>query len=159
MWSRDAFEELLLALAQSPSGGRVHIMAHSMGSLLTLETMRMLRATGGEAAMARIGAVVLASPDVDIDLFTRAIERLGPDAQKITVISATNDRALDLSRRLAGGVVRAGAAEREKLVKLEAHGVRIADASEYGAGVINHDLVLSNAEVRAVVKRAIERAG
>src|SRR3712207_8376724 len=43
MWSRDAFEELLQALAESPSGGRVHIVAHSMGTLLTLETLRMLR--------------------------------------------------------------------------------------------------------------------
>jgi esterase/lipase superfamily enzyme len=159
MWSRDGLEELLLALAQSPSGGRIHVMAHSMGTLLALETLRMLRASGGEAAMAKIGAVVLASPDIDIDLFTRGIERLGPDAKKITVISSTNDRALDLSRRIAGGVVRAGAADREKLAKLEALGVRIADASDYGGGIINHDLFLSNAEVREVVKRAVERAG
>ena len=159
LWSRDALEELLATLAQSARGGRVHIMAHSMGTLLTLETLRMLRATGGETAMARIGAVVLASPDIDIDVFTREIERLGPDAKKITVISATNDRALDLSRRIAGGVVRAGAAERAKLEKLEALGVRIADASDYGGGLVNHDLFLSNADVRAVVRRAVERAG
>lgn len=159
MWSRDALEDLLLALAQSPSGGRVHIMAHSMGTLLTLETLRMLRASGGEAAMARIGAVVLASPDIDIDLFTRGIEKLGPDARKITVISSTKDRALELSRTIAGGVVRAGAADREKLEKLEALGVRIADASDYGGGLINHDLFLTSTDVQQVVKRALERAG
>jgi esterase/lipase superfamily enzyme len=119
----------------------------------------VLRATGGEAAMARIHAIVLASPDIDIDLFARAVERLGPDAKKITVISSTKDRALALSRRIAGGVVRAGAADREKLAKLEALGVRLADASDYGGGLVNHDLFLSNEEVRQVVKRAVERAG
>ena len=158
LWSRDAFEDLLKALAESPSGGSVHIVAHSMGTLLTLETLRMLRASGGEAAMARIGAVVLAAPDVDLDLFTRSVERLGPDAQKITVISSTNDRALALSGRLAGSA-RAGAAEREKL---EALGVRVADASEYSGGfanIISHDLFLSNQEVQQVVKRALDRAG
>ena len=31
MWSRDALENLLLTMAQSSSGGRVHIVAHSMG--------------------------------------------------------------------------------------------------------------------------------
>src|SRR5918998_313287 len=103
MWSRDAFEDLLKALADSPSGGRVHIVAHSMGTLLTLETLRILRASGGDMAMARIGAVVLAAPDIDLDLFTRGIERLGPDARKITVITSTNDRALGLSSRIAGG--------------------------------------------------------
>jgi esterase/lipase superfamily enzyme len=155
MWSRDSLEDLLTALAKTQSGGRIHIVAHSMGTLLTLETLRMVRASGGESAMERIGAVVLAAPDIDIDLFARGLERLGSDAKKITVISSTNDRALAMSSRLAGGIVRAGAADRERL---EALGVRVADASEFGGGIINHDLFLSNKEVQQVVKRAIERS-
>lgn len=154
MWSRDALEDLLTAMAKTQSGGRIHIVAHSMGTLLTLETLRMLRAAGGDNAMERIGAVVLAAPDIDIDLFARGLERLGRDARKITVISSTNDRALAVSSRLAGGIIRAGAADRERL---EALGVRVADASEFGGGIINHDLFLSNKEVQQVVKRAIER--
>jgi esterase/lipase superfamily enzyme len=154
MWSRDALEDLLAAVAGTPSGGRIHIVAHSMGTLLTLETLRMLRATGGDTAMSRIGSVVLAAPDIDIDLFTRSVERLGDDAKKITVISARNDRALAVSSRLAGGVLRAGAAERDRL---EALGVRVADASEFAGGIVNHDLFLSNKEVQQVVKRAMER--
>ena len=63
MWSRDALEQVLSGLITSPTVGRLHIVAHSMGTLLTLETLRMLRATGGETAMSRIGAVVLAAPD------------------------------------------------------------------------------------------------
>jgi len=154
MWSRDPLEDLLAAIAKTPSGGRVHIVAHSMGTLLTLEALRMLRTDAGPSAMERIGAIVLAAPDIDIDLFARSIERLGPDAKKITVISSTNDRALAVSSRLAGGIIRAGAADRERL---EALGVRVADASEFGGGIINHDLFLSNREVEQVVKRAIER--
>ncbi|MFL4996380.1 MAG: alpha/beta hydrolase [Microvirga sp.] len=155
MWSRDALEDLLTAIAKTPSGGRIHIVAHSMGTLLTLETLRMLRASGGESAMERIGAVVLAAPDIDIDLFARGLERLGPDAKKITVISSTNDRALAVSSRLAGGIIRAGAADRERLESL---GVRVADASEFGGGIINHDLFLTNKEVQQVIKRAIDRS-
>jgi esterase/lipase superfamily enzyme len=156
MWSRDALEDLLLAVANSPSGGRVHIVAHSMGTLLTLETLRMLRAAGGDAVMSRIGSVVLAAPDVDFDLFARTMEKLGPDARKITVISSANDRALQVSSQIAGGTVRAGAAERSRL---EALGVRVADASEFAGGFINHDLFLSYAVVQQVVRRAIERVG
>ena len=156
LWSRDAFEDLLQALAESPSGGRVHIVAHSMGTLLTLETLRMLRTSGGASAMARIGTVVLAAPDIDMDLFARGVERLGPDANRITVISSTKDRALAVSSRIAGGVQRAGAADRERL---EALGVRVADASDYGGGLLNHSLFLTNDEVQQVVKRAIDRAG
>lgn len=155
MWSRDAMEDVLSAIAKSPSGGRIHIVAHSMGTLLTLEALRMVRADGGETAMSRIGAVVMAAPDIDIDLFARGLERLGPDASKITVISATNDRALAVSSRLAGGIVRAGAADRERL---EALGVRVADASDFSSTMgINHSLFLSDPIVQQVVKRAIER--
>ena len=48
------------------------------------------------------------------------------------------------------------ASERERL---EALGVRVADASEFTGGLVNHDLFLSNADVQQVVRRAIERAG
>ncbi len=155
MWSRDALLDVLLAAARSNSGGRINIVAHSMGTLLTLETLRMYRAEGGDLLMSRIGAIVLASPDVDIDVFTQAVERLGPDAKKITVISSTKDRALALSSTLAGGVERAGAANRDRLEEL---GVRVADASAFGGGVVNHDLFLSNNDVQQVIRRAIDRA-
>ena len=157
MWSRDGFEEALKGLADNQSVGRIHIVAHSMGTLLTLETLRQLRAVGGDAAMARIGAVVLAAPDIDIDQFEQVVRRLGDLATRITVISATNDRALAVSARLAGGVARAGAAERERL---QALGVRVADASDFGGRFtfIRHDLFLSDQDVRAVISRAIERA-
>jgi esterase/lipase superfamily enzyme len=72
------------------------------------------------------------------------------------VISSTNDRALQMSSQIAGGAVRAGAAERGRL---EALGVRVADASEFAGGLINHDLFLSNTDVQQVVRRAIERVG
>lgn len=157
MWSRDGFEEALKALADNQSIGRVHLVAHSMGTLLTLETLRQLRVSGGDTALARIGAVVLAAPDIDIDQFEQAVRRLGDLAARITVISATNDRALAVSARLAGGVARAGAAER---ARLEALGVRVADASDFGGRFtfIRHDLFLSDRDVRAVIARAIERA-
>ncbi len=155
LWSRGAFVDLLRSLAKSSSGGRVHIVAHSMGTLLTLETLRELRLSGGDMAMDHIATIVLAAPDVDFDIFTQAVERLGPDARKITIISATNDRALAISKVIAGGVTRAGAAERERLESL---GVRVADASEFSGGMFNHDMFLSNPDVAQVIRRAIDRS-
>lgn len=155
MWSRDAFEEMLTALTRNPAVGRVHIVAHSMGALLTLETLRQMRAEHGDDAAAKLGAMVLASPDIDIDQFESTVKRLGPYGRRITVISATNDRALALSSRLAGGIARAGVAERERLAEL---GVRVADASDYGGGIIRHDLFISDKDVRDVIARAIQRA-
>lgn len=152
MWSRDAFERVLDTVMLSPAQSRVHLVAHSMGTMLTLEALRQLYARYGDAAADKIGAVVFASPDIDIDVFTSSIERLGPLARKITIVTATNDRALALSRKLAGGITRVGAAEKSQLERL---GLSVIDATT-SWGIINHDSFLTNAEVQKVIRRAVE---
>ena len=107
----------------------------------------------GDTVTGRIGAVVFAAPDIDVDVFSSTVSRIGPLAGKITVIASTNDRALALSGRLAGGMTRVGAAEKAAIEQL---GVRVIDASDTSWGIINHDLFLSNAEVQRVIRRSIE---
>ncbi|MGC0392559.1 esterase/lipase superfamily enzyme [Bradyrhizobium liaoningense] len=153
MWSRDDFERVLSALVSAPGGGRVHIVAHSMGTMLTLESLRQLYGRYGDTVTSKIGAVVFAAPDIDMDVFSSAVQRIGPLAGKITVIAATNDRALALSGQIAGGMTRVGAAEKAAIARL---GVRVVDASQEGWGIINHDLFLSNAEVQRVIRRSID---
>ena len=153
MWSRDEFERVLQSAVTTPGVGRVHIVAHSMGTMLTLEGLRQLYARNGDTVTDKIGAVVFASPDIDMDVFSSAVVRIGPLGRKITVVAATNDRALALSGRLAGGMTRVGAAEKAAIERL---GVRVIDASDAGWGIINHDLFLSNAEVRRVIRRSID---
>jgi esterase/lipase superfamily enzyme len=155
MFSRDDFERVLSAIVSTPGAARVHIVAHSMGTMLTLEGLRQLYGHYGDTVTSRIGAVVFASPDIDMDVFSSGIRRIGPLSGKITVIASTNDRALALSARIAGGMTRVGAAEKAAIEKL---GVRVIDASDSGWGIINHDLFLSNADVQAVIRRSIEEA-
>ncbi|WP_247455905.1 alpha/beta hydrolase [Bradyrhizobium sp. 166] len=153
MWSRDEFERVLSTLVSAPGTGRVNIVAHTMGTMLSLESLRQLYARYGDTVTSKIGAVVFAAPDIDMDVFSSAIQRIGPLAGKITVIAATNDRALALSGQIAGGMTRVGAAEKAVIARL---GVRVVDASAEGWGIINHDLFLSNAEVQRVIRRSID---
>jgi esterase/lipase superfamily enzyme len=153
MWSRDAFERVLSSVVAAPGVARVHIVAHSMGTMLTLESLRQLYAHLGDSVTGRIGSVVFAAPDIDMDVFSSAISRIGALSGRITVITATDDRALALSARLAGGMTRVGAAEKATIERL---GVRVIDASDAGWGIINHDLFLSNADVQRVIRRSIE---
>jgi len=153
MWSRDAHEQVLGGLSASPATARIHLVAHSIGSMPTMEALRQIYARQGSVAAERIGAVVFASPDLDMDVFTSSVARIGEIAGKVTVISATNDRALALSGFLAGGITRVGAAEHERLKQL---GLHVIDASREGWGIINHDLFLSNVQIRQVIRRAID---
>jgi esterase/lipase superfamily enzyme len=154
LWSRDALEDCLTALVQDQSVPRLHLVAHSMGTMLMVETLRQMRTRDGDALDNRFGAIVLAAPDIDLDLFTASLKRIGPLARRFTVIVSRKDRALELSSAIAGGA-RVGSASRDALEQL---GVQVADASNFGSGLIGHDTFLYDKDVRAVVKRAIERA-
>lgn len=155
MWSRDALESMLSELIRHPAVNNVHLVAHSMGTMLSVEALRQIHARMGEAAALKIGAIVLASPDIDIDVFSSSVKRIGGLAQRITVLTAANDRALGIVNKLAGGIARVGTTEK---AQLEALGLRVIDASQFGGSGINHDLFLSNEEVRRQVRAAIEQA-
>jgi esterase/lipase superfamily enzyme len=88
-----------------------------------------------------------------MDGFSASVERIGGLAPKVTIVTATNDRALSVSRWIAGGMTRVGSAEKAQLERL---GLRVIDASQQGWGIINHDLFLSNSEIRQVIRRAID---
>ncbi|CAN1507981.1 Protein of unknown function DUF900, hydrolase-like [Rhabdaerophilaceae bacterium] len=152
--ARDPFADVLASVTQDAFGGRLHLVAHSMGTHLTLEALRIFRDRNGDRGLDRFGAIVFAAPDIDADVFRASLERLGSLRANITVITATNDRALDLSRRLAGGS-RVGALPAKEL---EGLGIRVIDATEFASGLVRHDVFVANADVRAAIQRAISRA-
>lgn len=152
--ARDHLGEALAAVLTDQFASRCHLVAHSMGTLVTLEALRSYRDQHGDKGLDRLGALVLASPDVDLDVFKAHLSRLGPLRQKMTIITATNDRALDLSRRLAGGD-RVGALPADAF---EGLGVKVVDATDFASGLVRHDAFVANADVRAVIQRAVERA-
>jgi esterase/lipase superfamily enzyme len=155
LWSRDALEGMMDELITDPSVGTVHIVAHSMGTMVAVESLRQLYDRRGAAMANRLGAIVLASPDIDIDGFTSSIARLRALSRKITVLTVANDRALAAMRDMAGGVTRVGIAEK---ARLEALGIRVIDASDVAGGGLNHDLFLSNGQVRQAISRFIADA-
>ena len=132
--------------------GRIHVVAHSVGTMLSMEALRQIYARHGMAVTDKIGAVVFASPDIDMDVFTSSVERIPPLAPKITVITATNDRALAVAGWLAGGMTQGGRGGKGSARKAWAG---VIDASEQGFGIINHDLFLSNSHIRLVIRRAV----
>jgi esterase/lipase superfamily enzyme len=123
-----------------------------MGAMLAIEGLRQVYAKYGERLTDKIGAVVLAAPDLDIDAFSSSIARMRPLAGRITVITSNDDRALAVATSLSGWA-RVGRAQK---AKLQAQGLKVIDTSGSGWGIINHDLFLSNADVQKVIARAIQ---
>jgi esterase/lipase superfamily enzyme len=152
-FSRDALDDTLDDLLSSPNVGRVNIVAHSMGGMLTVEALRQVHARN-KGYMSRFGAIVFAAPDIDVDSFSGSVRRLGSLSRQMTVISATDDRALAISASLAGGR-RVGRVEKTALEKL---GLTVVDASGLSGGLLRHDQFLNDASVQKVVGEAIRNA-
>jgi esterase/lipase superfamily enzyme len=106
-YSRDALETMLHRLAKDPAVGEVTIMAHSMGSWLTVEALRQMAIRDGRVAP-KISNVILASPDLDVDVFGRQMAELGKNRPHFTLFVSQDDRALSLSRRISGNIDRLG---------------------------------------------------
>lgn len=148
--SRDALQKLMRDLAQVEGVGRVHVLAHSMGSWLAMEALRENAIAGSKNLGNRLGDVMLASPDIDLSVFKTQMARL-PGAN-VSIFVSPNDRALNLSSKLAGERPRVGAMDprnTKQRAELAQLGVKVYDLSGASAGFIGHSLY---GDVPAVVR-------
>jgi esterase/lipase superfamily enzyme len=111
-YSRDALEAVLQALERDPAVGEVSILAHSMGNWLTLEALRQMAIRDGRIAP-KIRNVMMAAPDVDVDVFREMIARMGEPRPSFTLFVSQDDRALAVSRRVWRSTARLGAIDPE----------------------------------------------
>ncbi|MEP3342536.1 MAG: alpha/beta hydrolase [Hyphomicrobiales bacterium] len=105
----------------------LNIVAHSMGNLLTVEAMRQDQLLGSFNSSGKIRTIVLASADIDADVFVKQLQPFPKTARKFYVLISENDKALAFSRRIAGGIDRVGDESGDKLAEL---GVKVIDLSK-----------------------------
>ncbi|MCT7665113.1 alpha/beta hydrolase [Shinella kummerowiae] len=159
-YSRDALEELLRAAVNSPKVGEITIMAHSMGTWLAVETLRQMAIRDGHVPK-KIQQIILASPDLDVDVFGQQFRALGKDKPKFTLFVSRDDRALTLSRRISGNVDRLGQinpAEEPYRSMLEKQGITVLDLTALKSGDrLNHGKFAESPEVvRLIGNRLID---
>ncbi|MEO9525782.1 alpha/beta hydrolase [Roseibium sp.] len=125
--ARSALEETLVELARSKAD-TITVLAHSMGNWLLMETAVQIRPENRHLLSREINNIVLAAPDIDVDLFKAQLKKIGKPAKPYTVIVSKDDRALRLSRRIAGGKERVGAySDDQELAEL---GAVVVDVTE-----------------------------
>ena len=149
-YSRDALEEMLTRLAKDNAVSDVTIMAHSMGTWLAVEALRQMAIRHGRV-YPKINNVILAAPDLDVDVFARQYASLGKEKPKFTLFVSQDDRALSLSRRISGNVDRLGqidpSAEPYRS-QLESAGITVLDLTKLKSGdSLNHGKFAESPEV------------
>lgn len=130
--ARDELQATLEDLAAS-GAAEINILAHSMGTWLLMETLRQMT----PAQRSRINQVVLAAPDIDLDVFKDQMQRIGKLKSPLILLLSRDDRALGVSRLIAGGMARVGGYDDDAaLAKLGAVVVDLTDLK--GPDPTNH---------------------
>ena len=142
--SRDQLMGLLAMLTSSPQVGEIMVVAHSMGGFLTAEALRELRVQHRDRVIARLGRIVLAAPDIDVDDFRAQVQTIGPLKPPLTVLVSKDDAALRVSNLVGGSRARAGALDINNPLVQEAAlkaKVRVIDISQLQStdGRMKHD--------------------
>jgi esterase/lipase superfamily enzyme len=101
LFARDGLEQLLYQLT-SVGALRILLIAHSMGGVLAMETLRQIDIAKPGWAARNLGGVVLVSPDLDVDLFSAQMLRLKEPPTPFVVFLSGKDTLLGLSSRLRG---------------------------------------------------------
>jgi esterase/lipase superfamily enzyme len=143
--ARDGLEHTLRLLLRS-NAEKVNVLAHSMGNWVTVEAFRQIRISGDLPPANKIGTIVLAAPDIDIDVFKAQLRRFGKPQKPFYVVLSQDDRALFLSRTIAGGVTRVG--DSNDTAELTALGATVIDLTDVKADdATNHDKFVQLASV------------
>lgn len=142
------------AIIQRANATGYDIFAHSMGGFLTVEAIVQAKIAGHYNTTGRLENVMLASPDIDMDVFRSQLEVLDRKDRNFTVFVSSDDKALGFSQWISGGVPRVGAADARAL---EALGVTVIDLSKIGeTSSVNHTKFAGSAGVVQVIGNSLK---
>jgi esterase/lipase superfamily enzyme len=141
LFARDGLEETLRSISKS-GADEILLVAHSMGALLAMETIRQMAISDGDHALKKLGGVVLISPDIDIDVFHQQAKRIGKLPKPFFIFTSTRDIALRLSAGIAGQTARLG--NTDDVAQLAELDVTMVDISAFSDGGLEHSTALAS---------------
>lgn len=154
--ARDRLEETI-RLVFASGAEEVSILAHSMGNWVTVEALRQIKISGQNVPLKKLGNIILAAPDIDVDVFKTQLKRFGKPPKPFIVIVSHDDKALAFSDFIAGDKPRLGAYTNDNdLVEL---GAVVVDMTSVKAlDGFNHGKFAQLAEMAPELRGMIMRA-
>lgn len=135
LFARDGLRRMIEEVSKS-NADNIILVAHSLGSMITMETLRELTISGKTRTMDRIDSVVLMSPDIDLDLFKAQADSIGKLPDPFIIFSSKKDRALRLIEQLTGQKNRLG--RLDDVSEIAEYDITYIDITAYSEGGLNH---------------------
>lgn len=130
MFAREGLEELIRE-ATAAGATRITLVAHSMGSFLSMEALRDIALRDGRI-MPQLRGVILISPDIDVEVFRMQARDIGTLPQPFVIFGSDRDRVLRLSALITGQRGRLGSLDSvDRLSDLE---VTYLDVGAFSSG-------------------------
>ncbi|AGA64756.1 hypothetical protein B488_07640 [Liberibacter crescens BT-1] len=139
-----------LTLMTQTDADEITVVAHSMGSYLLMEALRTLSLQGKTGVISHMDNMLLAAPDIDIDVFKKQLADIKKLPKKTIVQVSSKDRILKLSRGITGGPVRLG--EGSDIDFLRRHGIFVLDMSQVDGG--GHTIMFSSPTMISLAKKS-----
>ena len=153
--ARPYLEQTSAILQQTKARG-FDVFAHSMGSLLVMETIVQSDLRGNLARSGRLRNVILAAPDIDLDLFRSQLRQIRQDVGNIFVFVDQEDRTLGVSELISSGT-RVGRASGPEL---EALGITVIDITgSTGTGVLVHRRYANSPDIVRLIGQTFDSYG
>jgi esterase/lipase superfamily enzyme len=153
--ARDELEHTL-RLVFASNAEEINILAHSMGNWVTVEALRQIKISAKLPPIRKLGAVVLAAPDIDIDVFKAQMRRFGKPRKPFFIIVSHDDKALRFSDFIAGGKERLGSYRND--ADLTALGAVVIDLTDVKAtDRSNHAKFAQLAEIAPEMRQVLQQ--
>jgi len=133
MIARAKIDDISSIMARTNADG-YDIFAHSMGAFLIMEAMKDRVQQDKFNNNGRLQSIVLASPDIDMDLFRAQLEQIDTEFDSFFVLLSQDDSALNISRAISGGVPRVGASNITELAELGVVAIDLTEVSNSSSG-------------------------
>lgn len=159
--SRDGLRRLLEIVARDTGVTAINLVAHSMGNDPVIEVLKEqaeIISLQGKTVDFKLNEIVLAAPDISRNVFEQfaaLFVRLAKGG--VTLYASKNDLALAMSKRVAGGLVRAGDVPKEGIVIVP--GVESIDISDASTSFfsMNHSTFADRAHLITDMQLLFER--
>lgn len=102
------FLNFLQLVATRTNAEKIHIIAHSMGSRLVVDTLFPAIGPSRLTQLKKIDQIILAAADIDQTALRAREAAVKDSVRTLTLYASDNDEALQVSRSLAGNQARAG---------------------------------------------------
>lgn len=132
LFARDGLEQTVRDL-KSMGIARVLIVAHSMGSVLTMEMMRQAELREPGWSNRNLEGVMLISPDLDVDVFRSQMAAIKTPPDPFVIMVSTKDRILSVSARLRGTANSERLGNIQSVDKLAEYPINIIDTTAFNS--------------------------